>query len=171
MKTQTARMNREIREPSVRLIDEEGTQLGIMPTHTALNLAIERELDLVEINAGDIPVCKIMDYGKEQYRKKKLKHQQQINTKKQELKELYLRPVTSSHDIQIKISKAMKFLDQGHKVKIGMKFQGREMAHRDVGQAVMASIVDQFPNRMVESMPFRNNQIQILISPTSTKAK
>lgn len=171
MKTQTVKMNREIREPSVRLIDEHGTQLGIMPTHTALNLAVERELDLVEINPGEIPVCKIMDWGKEQYRKKKLKHQQQVNSKKQETKELYLRPVTGEHDIQIKVSKAMKFLEQGHKVKIGMKFQGREMAHRDVGQSVMESIIEQFANRSVEHMPFRNNQIQIIISPTPSKAK
>ncbi|MCK9532341.1 MAG: translation initiation factor IF-3 [Gammaproteobacteria bacterium] len=171
MKTQTVKMNRDIREQSVRLIDENGNQLGIMPTNTALNLAAERELDLVEINPGEIPVCKIMDWGKEQYRKKKLKHQQQINSKKQETKELYLRPVTGEHDIQIKVRQAMKFLEQGHKVKIGMKFQGREMAHRDVGQSVMESIIDQFSNRSIEHMPFRNNQIQIIISPTPSKAK
>lgn len=167
----TVKMNRDIRATSVRLIDVAGTQLGIVPLRDALRLAEEQELDLVEINGGDTPVCKIMDYGKEQYRKKKLKHQQQVNSKRQEMKELYLRPVTSSHDIQIKVGKAQKFLEQGHKVKIGMKFQGREIAHREVGQAVMESIVDQFSNRTVESMPFRNNQIQILISPGPAKTK
>lgn len=171
MKTQTVKMNRDIKEPSVRLIDQDGTQLGIMPTSQALNLAAQQELDMVEINPGDIPVCKIMDWGKEQYRKKKLKHQQQINSKKQELKELYLRPVTGDHDIQIKVRQAMKFLEQGHKVKIGMKFQGREIAHRDVGQSVMESIMEHFANRTIEHMPFRNNQIQIIISPNPSKAK
>ena len=170
MKTQTVKMNRDIKEPTVRLIDQNGTQLGIMPTSQALVIAAQNELDLVEINTGATPVCKLMDWGKEQYRKKKLKHQQQVNSKKQELKELYLRPVTGEHDIQIKISKAQKFLDQGHKVKIGMKFQGREIAHKDVGIAVMEGIIEQFANRTVEHMPFRNNQIQIIISPSS-KAK
>lgn len=170
MKTQTVKMNRDIKEPTVRLIDQNGTQLGIMPTSQALVIAAQNELDLVEINPGATPVCKLMDWGKEQYRKKKLKHQQQVNSKKQELKELYLRPVTGEHDIQIKISKAQKFLDQGHKVKIGMKFQGREIAHKDVGIAVMEGIIEQFANRTVEHMPFRNNQIQIIISPSS-KAK
>lgn len=167
----TVKMNGEIKAQSVRVIDPEGVQLGIMPTREALRIAEEHELDLVEINGGDIPVCKIMDYGKEQYRKKKLKHQQQVNSKKQELKELYLRPVTSEHDIEIKVSKAQKFLEQGHKVKIGMKFQGREIAHKDVGAAVMEGIIEKFANRTVEHMPFRNNQIQIIVSPTPSKAK
>lgn len=170
MKTQTIKMNRDIIAPSVRAIDPDGNQLGIIPTHLAIKMAEEHELDLVEISGGDIPVCKIMDYGKEQYRKKKLKHQQQINSKRQEMKELYLRPVTDKHDIQIKVSKAHKFLEQGHKVKIGMKFQGREAAHKDVGLAVMNEIVSHFPNRIVEQMPFRNNTIFIIVSP-STKAK
>lgn len=172
MKTQnTVRMNRDIRSPSVRVIDNEGNQLGVMPIHTAIKLAEDRQLDLVEINGGDVPVCKILDWGKEQYRKKKLKHQQQANSKKQELKELYLRPVTGSHDIQIKVSKAQKFLEQGHKVKIGIKFQGREMAHKDVGIKLMEEIVEQFANRTVEQLPFRNNAIQIIISPQASKAK
>lgn len=167
MKAQTVKMNRDITAPSVRLIDPEGTQLGVIPTHLAIKMAMEHELDLVEINGGEIPVCKIMDWGKEQYRKKKLRNQQQVNSKKQEIKELYLRPVTDKHDIQIKVNKAQKFLEQGHKVKIGMKFQGREIVHKDVGLAVMEEIVQQFQNRMVEQMPFRNNTILIIISPTS----
>lgn len=167
----TVKMNREIKATSVRVIDSTGEQLGIIPLKDALRLAEEQELDLVEINGGEIPVCKILDWGKEQYRKKKLKHQQQVNSKRQELKELYLRPVTSEHDIEIKVSKAHKFLEQGHKVKIGMKFQGREIAHKDVGIAVMEGIIEKFANRTVEHMPFRNNQIQIIVSPTPSKAK
>lgn len=170
MKVQnTVRMNRDITSPSVRVVDSNGDQLGIMPVSNAIRLAEEQQLDLVEINGGEIPVCKILDWGKEQYRKKKLKHQQQTNSKKQELKELYLRPVTSSHDIQIKVNKAQKFLDQGHKVKIGIKFHGREMAHRDVGIKLMDEIVNQFADRVVEQMPFRNNQIQIIVSPQKAK--
>lgn len=167
----TVKMNMEIRASNVRVIDSSGEQLGIITLQEAIRLAEAENLDLVEINGGEIPVCKILDWGKEQYRKKKLKHLQQVNSKKQELKELYLRPVTGKNDIQIKINKANEFLNQGHKVKIGMKFQGREITYKEVGIAVMEEIMSHFENRTIEHMPFRNNQIQIIVSPGSNKAK
>ena len=165
MKESTIKINNEIRANNVRVIDPEGEQLGIMPLNNAMQIALSHNLDLVEINGGEIPVCKIIDWGKELYRKKKQKHVQHLHNKRQELKELYMRPVTSKHDIEIKVTKALKFLEQGHKVKIGIKFQGRELAHKEVGIALMNNIVTQFEKHVVDQMPFKNNVIQIIVSP------
>jgi len=127
----------------VRLVDENGDQMGIVPTHEAKRMAQEKDLDLVEIapNAQP-PVCKIMNYGKFRYSKEKQeKKNRKVHAK---LKEIKLRPGIAAHDLQTKVAHAKEFLTEGNKVKVTCMFKGREMAHPELGQEA----VDRFINEV-----------------------
>ncbi|MDD5712164.1 MAG: translation initiation factor IF-3 [Smithellaceae bacterium] len=148
-------MNREIRAASVRVINAEGEQLGIISLTDALEEATKAGLDLVEVAPNsDPPVCRIMDYGKFRYQQsKKLQDARKSQTIIQ-LKEIRLRPKTEEHDLQVKIKHIRKFLEQHDKVKVTMMFRGREVAYADLGRKIMdeikkaledISMVDQFP--------------------------
>ena len=131
-------MNRQIRISEVRVIDSDGEQLGVMPTSEAMQIAMERGLDLVEISpTARPPVCRIMDYGKFKYeRSKKLKE----SKKKQHVihvKEIKLRPKTEEHDYQFKKRHAEEFLTKGDKVKFTVVFRGRELDHRELGERML----------------------------------
>lgn len=132
------RINEDIRVPQVRLVGVEGEQHGLMLTEEAVRRAREAGLDLVEV-APDAspPVCKIMDYGKFKYEQKKKAHQARSKQKVVELKELRLRPKTEEHDLLIKVRKAREFIEEGDRVQINMMFKGREMAHIDLGKALL----------------------------------
>lgn len=132
------RVNERIRIRSVFLIDEEGTQVGEVPTPDALRMAQERGLDLVEVAANQRPpVCRIMDYGKFKYQQKK----KQVASKKKQhtatIKEVRVRPKIASGDLEVKVKRAREFLEKGDKVQITCLYRGREMAHQDVGLDVM----------------------------------
>jgi len=118
------RVNEKIKEREVKVVDEEGKFLGIMPTREALELAYEKGLDLVEVAPNEKPpVCRILDYGKFKYQmKKKKKHHKSLNEK-----EISFRPSTSEHDLELKIKKMRKFIEEGHKVKVRLFFKGREI--------------------------------------------
>jgi len=119
----------------VRLIDEEGTQVGIVRLAEALDLANEKELDLVEMNPNsDPPLCKIMDFGKFKYDQSKNSKQVQKVLK---IKEVKLRPKTEKHDFDVKIRRARNFLDEGHKVLVTMVYRGREQRHPELGREVL----------------------------------
>ncbi len=124
------RCNEQIRINPIRLIDGAGNQIGVIDTREALHMARDQGLDLVEVAPNERPpVCRIMDYGK-------FKYQQKKNVKKhheQQLKEVRLRPKTDSHDREIKVQRALKFLAKGDKVQFTMLFRGRERAHREIG--------------------------------------
>ena len=123
-----------MRAPKVRLIDEDGKLIGILSSYEALQEAQSRGLDLVEIhNKSDPPVCKIMDYGKWKFDNKKKEKQNKKNQNKILIKEIQMRTRTDEGDIKIKLQKAREFLSQGHKVKINLRFFGREMAHKELG--------------------------------------
>ena len=126
------RINEQIRVPRVLLIDEEGTKLGEFLTRDAINLAADRGLDLVEVapNARP-PVCRISDYGRMKYERKKQEALARKNQVQVQTKEVKVRPKTDDHDIQFKVTAARKFLSQGNKVKVTVRFRGRELAHRD----------------------------------------
>lgn len=132
--TDEPRVNRRIRVPRVLLIDETGKRLGEFLTADALQLAQERGLDLIEVAPeARPPVCKIADYGQMKYDKKKkdaIARRKQVHV---ELKEVKLRPKTDTHDYEVKLRQTRRFLDEGNKVKITVRFRGREMAHRDIG--------------------------------------
>src|SRR5271155_2248056 len=124
------RVNEEIRVPQVRLIDQDGEMMGVMTARDAMLRAFAVGLDLVEISPNaDPPVCKILDYGKYKYEQQKKAAEARKNQKVIELKEIKLRPNIDDHDFEIKMKSAKAFLTEGDKVKITLRFRGREMAH------------------------------------------
>src|SRR6266581_434868 len=132
------RVNDRIRAREIRVIDEDGGQLGVMQPFEAMKLARERGLDLVEISpTADPPVCKITDYGKYLYQQNKKAHEQRKSHKGTQLKEVKFRPNTAEHDYQVRKNQIIKFLGEGHKVKAMIFHRGREMAHQEVGRAKM----------------------------------
>jgi translation initiation factor IF-3 len=135
------RINREIRAVSVRVIDMEGKQLGVISLTDALAEAATAGLDLVEVSpTAEPPVCRIMDYGKFRYQQSK---KVQVSKKSQTVilvKEIRLRPKTEEHDLEVKIKHVKKFLEQHNKVKISMMFRGREIAYTDIGRKIMEDI-------------------------------
>lgn len=138
-------VNNQIRSKEVRLIGEAGEQLGIVPTFEALRQAQNIGLDLVSINIkSDPPVCKILDYGKFKYdqTRKEKENAKKNRENRIELKEIQLRATTDQHDIEIKAKKAQSFLDDGDKVKVSLRFKGREITHTDVGRKVMQSFLE-----------------------------
>lgn len=146
------RVNEQIRISPVRVISETGEQLGILPTEEALQRARAADLDLVEVAPNEKPpVCRIMDFGKYKYEKKKRTGHgaHQVRTK-----EIRLRPKTGDHDIEFKVKRARKFLQQKHKVQITVIFRGREMAHIEEGRRVMNDVVEELSDvGKVESAP------------------
>src|SRR5260370_19683552 len=124
------RVNHRIRVPEVRVIDADGSMLGVLQTHEALRKAQEKGLDLVEVNPkAEPPVCKILDFGKYKYEEKKKQAQARRNQSVVEIKEIKLRPKTDDHDIDFKVRAARRFIEAGHKVKFTVRFRGREITH------------------------------------------
>ena len=144
------RCNDQIRISPLRVIAEDGEQLGIMSNDDAKRLAREADKDLVEVAPGvRPPVCRIMDYGKWKYLQKK----KGTKSHEQQLKEVRLRPKTDDNDRAIKIKRAEKFLAKGAKVQFTMRFRGRERAHREVGLAILRGIADDFGDRVKTERP------------------
>jgi translation initiation factor IF-3 len=136
------RVNEEIRIREVRLIDEEGSQIGIVPTKEALQQAINKNLDLVEISPdARPPVAKIMDYGKYQYNKKKQERKNRKNSKKNETKGIRLGLKTEKHDLEIKRKKIEKFLNKDFKVAIDLVLKGREKMYQDKAREVLSDFL------------------------------
>lgn len=136
-------INEEIRDKEVRLIDENGEQLGIVPVSNAMNLAIERNLDLVKIAPGSKPpVCKLMDYSKYQFDQKKKEKEAKKKQKTMEVKEVRLSVNIGDHDFEVKRKNAEKFLADGNKVKVSVRFRGREMTHTELGREVLAKFAE-----------------------------
>ncbi|HLF66704.1 MAG TPA: translation initiation factor IF-3 [Gammaproteobacteria bacterium] len=132
------RLNDKIRVREVRLIDNEGQQLGIVLIEEALRLAREAELDLVEIAPNEKPpVCRIMDYGKFLFEQRKKQHAAKKKQKQIQIKEIKLRPTTEEADYQVKLRSLRRFLEEGDKVKITIRFRGREVMHNDLGLALL----------------------------------
>jgi translation initiation factor IF-3 len=149
------RVNERIRIREVRLIDEDGQQMGILPTFQALNIARERGLDLVEVAPNAIPpVCRIMDWGKERYEQSRKERESRRNSKQITIKEVRLKPKTDDHDLDTKTRRAKEFLQEGDKVKLTVLFRGRENLHPEVGRALLDRMLDQLgPLAVIESPP------------------
>jgi translation initiation factor IF-3 len=132
-----------IRRPEVRVINPEGKQLGIYPVHQALSIALELGLDLVEINPkSNPPVCRIMDFGKFKYEQKKQANLAKKKQKVIEIKEVKFRPKTDDHDFDTKVKHVRRFLEEGNKAKITIRFRGREMAHPEMAAKVLDRVVE-----------------------------
>lgn len=140
---QGLRINHRIRVPEIRVILDEGDQLGVMPTHEALRLAEEKGLDLVEISPRAFPpVCRIMDYGKYKYEEAKKKQQARKRASTVETKEIKFRPKTEEHDMAFKVKHVRRFLEGGNKVRLAVVFRGREITHPKTGMNVLNRVVE-----------------------------
>lgn len=164
-----------IRAPRLRVIDENGNQLGVLSRHEALDAAREAGLDLVEISPNaDPPVAKIVDWGKYNYQRTKQLQKNRRNTKATELKQMRLGMKISDHDLEVKLNKVDKFLDAGHKVKITVFYRGRENAHKDLGFKLADRVIERFGETIVvEQQPqLAGRQLNFVIrSNTHAKAK
>jgi translation initiation factor IF-3 len=163
------RINFQIKVPQVRVVQSDGSVIGVMPTREALQLAQEQGLDLVEINPkASPPVCKIVDYGKFKYDEKKRLSEVRKKQKIQELKELTFRPTTDENDLQHKLTFAKQFLSDGNKVKFTIRFRGREVTHPQVARDKLNWIIAQLsglilPNPEISS---EGKFMWMIVSPT-----
>ncbi|MCL4674926.1 MAG: translation initiation factor IF-3 [Pararhodobacter sp.] len=162
------RSNEKIRAPEVRLIGAEGENVGVVTPAKAMQLAQEAGLDLVEISPNAVPpVCKIMDFGKFKYEQQKREADARKKQKTIEIKEIKFRPGTDSHDYDVKMRSVFKFLEEGDKVKITLRFRGREMAHQQLGAELLRRVADDVAEiGKVENMPkLEGRQMVMMIGP------
>jgi translation initiation factor IF-3 len=167
------RVNRRIRVPEVRVIGDDGGQLGVLPTHEALRLAEEKGLDLVEVSPKAAPpVCRIMDYGKFKYEQAKKANQAKKHASVIEIKEIKFRPKTDDHDYDFKIRHIRRFLEEGNKVRLVIAFRGREIVHPETGRAVLERVIKQCADvAHVEQIPMMDGRRMVMIvSPRPNRA-
>lgn len=162
------RTNGEIRVNEVRLIGIEGEQLGIVKLAQALDMAEENEVDLVEIapNAAP-PVCRLMDYGKFRYQEQKRQQEARAKQKVVQIKEVKFRPATDDGDYNVKLRNVRRFIEDGDKVKVSLRFRGREMAHQELGMRVLERVRDDVEEIcQVESFPrLEGRQMVMVLAP------
>lgn len=171
--TPTQAVNEEIRAPKVRLIRENGEQVGIVSIEEARTMARDAGLDLVEVSPNtDPPVCRLMDFGKFMYNKSKRERQARKAQAKTEVKEIWLRPKTGAHDVDFKVRDARKWLESGDKVKVRIKFRGRELAHPDVAKARLDEIAEKLSDVGVieQKAGFEGRSMLMILAPTKSKS-
>ena len=166
-KSKKALTNEQITAPQVRLIDADGQQVGIVPIEEAQASAEAAGLDLVMMADSDPPVCKVMDYGKHIFEAKKQKAAQRKKTKRIQVKEMKFRPGTDEGDYQVKLRNLVRFLENGDKAKVTLRYRGREMAHQEIGMELLKRVeadlselgnVEQFPK-------MEGRQLTMVIAP------
>ncbi|MEE4292572.1 MAG: translation initiation factor IF-3 [Xanthomonadales bacterium] len=162
------RRNGDITATTVRVIDADGEQAGIMGIREALQMSEDQGLDLVEIAPnGDPPVCRVMDYGKYRFEAAKKAQQAKKKQKVTQVKEVKFRPGTEEADYQVKMRNVHRFLDEGNKVKLTLRFRGREMAHRELGAAMLKRVETELADEItVEQYPrMEGRQMVMMIAP------
>ena len=162
------RINGEIHAPEVRLIGIDGEQLGIVKLAEAFRLSEQHDVDLVEIApTAQPPVCRLMDYGKFRYQEQKRQHDARLKQKVIQVKEVKFRPATDEGDYQVKLRNVKRFLEDGDKCKVTLRFRGREMAHQELGMRVLERVRDDLGDScQVESMPkLEGRQMIMVLSP------
>lgn len=167
-----APINENISAREVRLIGADGQQIGIVSIDEALHAADEVKLDLVEISAEAIPpVCRIMDYGKHLFEKKKQAAIAKKNQKQVQIKEIKFRPGTEEGDYQVKLRNLVRFLEEGDKAKVSLRFRGREMAHQELGMELLKRVeADLVEYGVVEQYPkLEGRQLMMVIAPKKRK--
>ena len=167
-------INEQIRDKEIRLIGENGEQLGIMSAKEALKKAEEKNLDLVKIAPqAQPPVCKIMDYGKYRFEQTKKEKESKKNQRIIETKEIRLSLNIDTHDFDTKANQAMKFLKTGHKVKVSIRFRGREMAHPQIGEETMKKFAEVCSELSSVEKPAKleGRQMLMFLAPLSAKTK
>lgn len=170
----TTRINEEIKVPQVRVIDIDGSALGVLETRAAIQLARSKELDLVEIAPkADPPVCKIINYGKFKYEKQKREKTQRKNQVVQVLKEIRFHPNTDTHDFEFKTKHAINFLEEGNKVKASVMFKGREMAYTQLGETLLNKFVEKISDIAKVESPIKleGRNMNVIVVPIKNKTK
>ena len=166
-KSKRALTNEEIEAPNLRLIDADGTQIGIVSNAEAKEKADAAGMDLVMMADGETPVCKIMDYGKHVFEAKKQKAAQKKRAKRTQIKEMKFRPGTEEGDYQVKLRSLVRFLENGDKAKVTLRYRGRELAHQELGMEILKRVegdlselgtVEQFPK-------MEGRQLTMVIAP------
>ena len=166
-KSKRALTNEEIEAPNLRLIDADGTQVGIVSNAEAKEKADAAGMDLVMMADGETPVCKIMDYGKHVFEAKKQKAAQKKRAKRTQIKEMKFRPGTEEGDYQVKLRSLVRFLENGDKAKVTLRYRGRELAHQELGMEILKRVegdlselgtVEQFPK-------MEGRQLTMVIAP------
>jgi len=162
------RVNREIRALRVRLINELGEMVGVLDVREAEEMAVEAGLDLIEISPNaDPPVCKIGDYGKYKYEAQKKANEARKKQKVIEVKEIKLRPGIDDHDYDVKMRQMRQFLEEGDKVKVTLRFRGREMAHQDLGVKVLERVRDELADlSKIETYPRLEGRQMVMVLTT-----
>jgi len=162
------RVNRGIRASQIRLIGAEGEQLGIVELSRGIELAEERELDLVEV-AGNVkpPVCRVMDFAKFKYDQEKKEREAKHHQKRVLIKEIRVKPNIEDHDYQVKLRHALEFLEKGNKVKVNLFFRGREMAHKEIGKRVLDKFISDMSKegQMEKSPSFEGRVMSMVFAP------
>lgn len=167
-------VNERIRAPKVRIVDENGQQLGVVPTRDALAKARSQGLDLIQISNGEVPVCRIGDAGKYLFDYKKNQREQARRQREMivEVKEIQLRPVTDTNDLQVKARRANEFLQDGDKVKVVVRFRGRERAHKELGHKIVEEFLSYLNEYKLERpIVDSGRDLNLLIAPMKTKAE
>jgi translation initiation factor IF-3 len=166
-------VNEEISAPEVRLVGEDGEPLGILSLRAALEMAEETGLDLVEIApTAQPPVCKVMDFGKFRYQEQKKAHEARSKQKQVQVKEVKLRPGTDENDYQIKLRNLRRFLEEGDKCKVTLRFRGREMAHQEFGLRQLERVKTDLDDiGQVEQMPKMEGRQMIMIVAPARKGR
>ena len=161
-----------IRVREVRVVDENGAQLGVLPTYEALRLAQEKNLDLVEVAPNAVPpVCRLLDFGKFQYEKQKKEREARKAQKVIEIKEIRLKPRTGEHDIDTKVRQALAFLEEGSKVKVTVRFRGREITHPEIARDQLTRFAEKLGDAaVIEVAPnMEGNNLFMLLTPNLSK--
>ena len=167
-------INEEIRDKEVRLINEEGEQLGVFSAAQAMQLAIEKELDLVKIVPGsNPPVCKLMDYGKYRFEQAKREKEARKNQRVIEVKEIRMSPGIGLNDFNVKLRNGKKFLQDGDRLKVTVRFRGREMAHTNLGEELLKSFAEQCTDvaSMDKNPKLEGRNMSMFLSPKSSSGK
>lgn len=167
-KSDNVKINEEIRAREIRLIDENGSQLGMVSLNEALSLANERNLDLVEMSSNsNISVCKIMDYGKYRYERLKKDKENKKKQKNTVIKEIRVKPHIDTHDLETKIKQIEKFLEKEYKVKISLRLSGREKLHSDTAIKVLDEFANFFEDKVLIEKKYGKEQLQkyVMLSP------
>ncbi|WP_075997782.1 translation initiation factor IF-3 [Salaquimonas pukyongi] len=162
------RSNQEINVPQVQLIDAEGENHGNVTIERALEMAAEAGLDLVEISPNNNPpICKILDFGKYKYQAQKKAADQRKKQKTQDVKEIKMRPNIDTHDYEVKMRSVKKFLEEGDKVKVTLRFRGREMAHLELGMELLQRVKEEISDisKVDQEPKLEGRQMMMMVSP------
>lgn len=167
------RINERIRAREVRLIDDKGAQLGIMPASDALRIAEERELDLIEVApSAQPPVCRIMDYGKHKYQQAKREREARKKSKATEVRLMRMKPQIGPHDLGIKLRKLRELLGEGNKVRVSVRFRGREMSKPELGRNLMQRVASELADiAQVEGFPRQEGRMMSMMVAPKPGAK